>query len=486
MSFHATVHLSRPDALFIGGAWVAPATSAKHTIISPFDGRTVIEIAEAKAEDVERAVAAAATAFENGPWPRMQLSERLAVLSRWADAIEARVGDIATAHSAQIGIPISFSTAVASSAVVSLRNTIEFAGAYRFEEDRPAQGGLARISREPVGVVAAIVPWNFPSLLAMNKMAPALAVGCPVIVKPALEAPLDCLIFAECAQQAGFPEGVLSVLPADRAVGEHLIGDPRVDKVSFTGSTTAGKHIAARCMERVARVTLELGGKSAAIILDDFPLASAIPALVQMSTLFNGQACMGLTRVLVSRRRHDELAQGLAAAYGALKVGDPSDPATQIGPVASPAQAERVAGYIEAGKRSGARLMTGGIVNGCLVQPTVFANITNQMSIAREEIFGPVLVVQPYDSVDEAVAIANDSPYGLNGAIFTLDADLALTLARRIRAGSVAQNGMGPQAGLPFGGYKQSGLGREGGPEALDLYTEIKAIYLSSPPIAPR
>ncbi len=465
----------------MGGRWVEPSTGAVFPITNPANGQTMLAVAEAREADIDRAIAAAEAAFRDGPWPQMAVAERLAILARWADAIEARAGDLATAHTVQIGIPISFSCRVALGAATSLRHMIRAAQEYRFEEERPAAGGIARVTREPIGGVAAIVPWNYPSLLAMNKMAPALAAGCTVIVKPSPEAPLDCLILAECAEQAGFPDGVLSILTAGRDMGERLISDPRIDKVSFTGSTAAGKHIAARCMARVARVTLELGGKSAAIVLDDFPIAAAVPVLVGQSTLFNGQACMGLTRVLVSRQRQDELVTALAAAYQSLKVGDPFDPATQIGPVASPAQAARVAGYIDAGKEQGARLVTGGTVQGCFIQPTIFADVTNDMRIAQEEIFGPVLVVLPYDDVAHAIAMANDSPYGLNGAVFTTDQAQAVAIARRIRSGTVAQNGMGPQGGLPFGGFKQSGIGREGSAEALDHYTEIKTIYLSQP-----
>ncbi len=481
MTDHSVTFLTHADKLFIGGEWVDPATDARLAVVNPATDEIVATIAEAREEDMDRAVAAADRAFREGQWPRMSLEERLAVLERWGSAIEARTEDLAQAPTAQIGIPTSFARMLASSAAKSLRDHIAYARDYRWEEDRPAQGGIARLRREPVGVVAAIVPWNFPSVLGMNKMAPALAAGCTVVVKPSPEAPLDLLVMADCATEAGFPEGVLSILPAGREVGERLVRDPRIDKVSFTGSTAAGKRIGAICMERVGRVSLELGGKSAAIVLDDIPVAAAVQGIVPQSTLFNGQACMGLTRVLVPRARQDELVEALSQAYCALQVGDPYDPATQIGPVASPAQAKRVAGYIAVGKSEGARLATGGTVEGCFVTPTIFADVTNDMTIAREEIFGPVLAVLPYDTLDEAIAIANDSPYGLGGAVFTLDRDKALEVARRVRTGSIAQNGIGPQAGLPFGGFKQSGIGREGSPEVFDAYTELQTVYLMEP-----
>jgi aldehyde dehydrogenase (NAD+) len=267
-------------------------------------------------------------------------------------------------------------------------------------------------------------------------------------------------------------------------VGDRLVRDSRIDKVSFTGSTAAGKHIGAVCMERLARVSLELGGKSAAIVLDDLPVPSIVPTLVAMSTLLNGQACMGLTRILVSRQRQAELVEALAAAYAALKVGDPFSPATQLGPLASPRQRDRVEGYIARGIAEGACIATGGkrppsLERGYFVQPTVFTNVDPGMTIAQEEIFGPVVSVIAYDDVDHAINIANNSAYGLSGAVFTADREQVLKLARRIRTGTVAQNAIGPQAGQPFGGFKQSGIGREGSVEALDLFTEVKAIYLA-------
>lgn len=482
MTDHHVTFLSHSEKLFVGGEWGEPSTDARFKIVNPATGQTTAIVAEAREADMDRAIAAADLAFREGPWPRMSLEERLAVLERWADAIAARTEDLVAAPTAQIGVPTSFARAASGSAVHALQAHIAFARQYRWEEDRPVAGGIARLLRAPVGVVAAIVPWNFPAVLGMNKMAPALAAGCTVIVKPSPEAPLDLLVMAECAADAGFPQGVLSILPADRDVGDRLVRDARIDKVSFTGSTAAGKHIGAVCMERVARVTLELGGKSAAIVLDDCPIDVAVQGIVPLSTLINGQACMGLTRVLVSRARQDELVAALADAYRALTVGDPYDPATRIGPVASPAQAARVARYIEAGKAEGARLVTGGSVEGCFVEPTVFADVTSTMTIAREEIFGPVLAVLPYDSIDDAIAIANDSPYGLGGAVFTRDADAALAIARRVRTGTIAQNGLGPQAGMPFGGFKQSGIGREGSPEAFDAYTELQTVYLALPP----
>ncbi|MET0987626.1 MAG: aldehyde dehydrogenase [Steroidobacteraceae bacterium] len=479
-------HLAHPDKLFIGGQWVTPSTANTFAIVHPGTEEVAMRVAEAREADIDRAVAAARDAFDNGPWPRLAVAERVRYLRALAEQLDQRLDDLAIAHTLQIGVPISMSRATVPTIPADARAFADYADNYKFEEVRAAQGGHALVTREPIGVVAAIVPWNLPGHLGMIKMCPALLAGCTVVVKPSPEAPLDSLIIAECAEKIGLPEGVLSILPAGREVGDRLIRDLRVDKVSFTGSTAAGKHIGAVCMERVARVSLELGGKSAAIVMDDAPLAHVIPALVGMSTLLNGQACMALTRVLVSKARKPELVAALGAAYAALKVGDPFDPATRIGPLATAVQRERVERYIDSGVNEGARVVTGGkrpehLTQGYFVEPTVFTNVDNRMKIAQEEIFGPVISIIEYENEDHAVAIANDSLYGLSGAIFTADAKRALALARRIRSGTVAHNAMGPQACLPFGGYKQSGIGREGSPEGIDLYTEIKTIYLNGP-----
>jgi acyl-CoA reductase-like NAD-dependent aldehyde dehydrogenase len=478
--------LAHLDKLFIGGEWVEPSTSDTIAVVHPATGEIALRVAEAREADIDRAVAAARDAFDNGPWPRLSPAERANYLRRLADELDKRLEDLALAHTLQIGVPISMTRATATSVPADARAFADFADTYKFEETRAAKGGQALITREPIGVVAAIVPWNLPGHLGMIKICPALVAGCTVVVKPSPEAPLDSLIIAECAEKIGLPKGVLSILPAGREVGDKLIRDPRVDKVSFTGSTAAGKHIGAVCMERVARVSLELGGKSAAIVLDDAPLEQVVPALVGMSTLLNGQACMALTRILVSKKRKAELVEALGAAYASLKVGDPFDPTTHIGPLATKVQRDRVIGYIEKGRAEGAKVVTGGkapdgLDLGYYVQPTVFADVDTKMTIAQEEIFGPVVSVIAYEDEDDAVRIANDSLYGLNGAVFTPDADRALAIARRIRTGTVAHNAMGPQSCMPFGGYKQSGFGREGSPEGIDLYTEIKTIYLNRP-----
>jgi acyl-CoA reductase-like NAD-dependent aldehyde dehydrogenase len=389
---------------------------------------------------------------------------------------------------AEMGSPISFSRfAQATLPSVLLRSLADVAEAYPWEEVRPgAFGADILVRREPVGVVAAIVPWNMPQFLIAGKLGPALLAGCPVIVKPAPETPLDALLLAELVEELDLPPGVVSVLPGGADVGEALVGHPGIDKVAFTGSTAAGRRVAATCGAALKRVSLELGGKSAAIVLDDAD-AAAVAQGVKVAGLMNsGQACVAQTRVLVPAARHDELVEALAAMVAALPVGDPEDRATEIGPLVARRQQERVRGYIEAGTREGARLVVGGtdlpedLDRGWYVRPTLFADVDNAMTIAREEIFGPVLSVIPYVGDDDAVRIADDSDYGLSGSVWTADRERGLAVARRVRTGSFGVNqpySMDPAA--PFGGTKGSGIGRELGREGIDGYVEMKAISVA-------
>jgi acyl-CoA reductase-like NAD-dependent aldehyde dehydrogenase len=389
---------------------------------------------------------------------------------------------------AEMGSPISFSRfAQATLPTFLLRAFADLAEALPWEEGRPGSfGAEILVRREPTGVVAAIVPWNMPQFLIAGKLAPALLAGCPVVVKPAPETPLDALLLAEVADEAGLPPGLLSVLPGGVDVGEALVAHPGVDKVAFTGSTAAGRRVAAACGAALKRVSLELGGKSAAIVLDDADAATVARGVKLAGLMNSGQACVAQTRVLVPARRHDELVEALAEMVAGLPVGDPADRATEIGPLVARRQQERVRGYIEAGRREGARLVVGGtdlpdgVDRGWYVRPTLFAGVDNAMTIAREEIFGPVLSVIPYGDDDEAVRIADDSDYGLSGSVWTADRERGLAVARRVRAGSFGVNGpysMDPAA--PFGGMKDSGIGRELGREGLDGYTELKAISVA-------
>ena len=350
-----------------------------------------------------------------------------------------------------------------------------------------AAAGL--VAYEPVGVVVAIAPWNVPVNTMLHKVGPALLAGCTVIMKPSPETPLEAYIMAQCAHEVGFPPGVINMLCADRDVSDYLVQSPTVDKVAFTGSLAAGRRIAAVCADRIARVSLELGGKSAAIVLDDYDLDAAAQALVMGIAGMSGQNCAVLSRAFVSRERHDELVGKMKALAEGLKVGYSTEEDTQVGPLVAKRQRDRVEAMIAMGKEEGATLVTGGkrpahLERGYFIEPTIFANVDNSMRIAREEVFGPVICVIPYDDLDAAVAMANDSDFGLAGAVFTNDADQAYAVARRIRTGTVAQNGNLADFSLGFGGFKQSGVGREGGMAGLRAYFESKTILLEGMPEA--
>jgi aldehyde dehydrogenase (NAD+) len=475
------VSIRHPDRVYIGGEWIAPVRKGTLKVVYPATEEVVGHIAEAFEEEVDAAVAAARQAFDEGPWPRMVPAERAAIVRRLGEALRRRKSETALAWTMEMGAP-SMLTSLADPGLQYEYCSTQ-AASYPFEQQYPRDNGVALVRREAVGVVAAIVPWNSPLSLATYKIAPALTVGCTVIVKASPETPLDAYLVAECAEEVGLPPGVLNVIAADRTASEHLVKHPGVDKVAFTGSTAAGKRIAALCGGRLARCSLELGGKSAAIVLDDIDLPDVMPTLTRASLVNTGQACAGLTRHLVSRRRYKEFVDALTASFSAVKVGDPLDPATVVGPLAMKRQYERVLSYIEKGKAEGARVAVGGrrpagLDRGYYVEPTVFADADNMMAIAREEIFGPVVAVIPYDDLDDAVRIANDSDYGLNGSVFTKDAELAYDVARRVRAGNFTQNGWIFDSRFPFGGFKNSGIGRENGTMGMDAYTEVKTVYL--------
>jgi len=472
------------NQLFIGGDWVAPATSATLEVISPHTEEVIARVAAAAEADVDRAVAAARAAFDRGPWPRLSAAERADAMARLLAALQERSDEMATTITAEMGSPISFSRlGQVMAAHMVLDYFIGLTRTFRFEEVRDGMLGPALVRREPVGVVAAIVPWNVPLFVTMLKLAPALAAGATVVLKPAPETPLDAIQLADAIRAAQLPAGVVNIVPAGREVGEHLVRHPRIDKVSFTGSTAAGRRIAAICGELLKRVTLELGGKSAAIVLDDADLEQTIGGLLPAGMMNNGQACMAQTRVLASRRRYREVVDALAAAAGAMPVGDPMDPANLCGPLVAARQRDRVEGYLRLGREEGATVAVGGgrpahLRKGWYVEPTVFADVDNDMRIAREEIFGPVLVVIPYDDEADALRIANDSDYGLCGTVWTADVDHGLEIARQVRTGTYIVNGFTMEFGAPFGGFKCSGLGRENGPEGLGAYLEPKTINL--------
>jgi acyl-CoA reductase-like NAD-dependent aldehyde dehydrogenase len=356
------------------------------------------------------------------------------------------------------------------------------------EELRPGMlGGTSLVHRVPIGVVAAIVPWNYPQAVAFLKLAPLLAAGCTVVLKPSPETVLDSFLLAQSILDAGFPDGVINIVPGGRDLGAYLVSHPHVDKVSFTGSTAAGRHIGETCGRLLRPCTLELGGKSAAIVLDDADLQGNIESLFGATLMNNGQTCWLNSRVLAPKAKYDEVVDILAGLAGGVKIGDPLDPDTQVGPLVSERQRERVERYIAIGRSEGGRVVAGGgrptgLEGGFFVEPTVFADVDNQATIAQEEIFGPVLAVIPYSDVEEAIEIANDSDYGLGGTVWTSDKERGRAIAQRMESGTIGINSYVNDPTAPFGGIKASGLGRELGPEALAHYQSIRTVYLDPPP----
>jgi aldehyde dehydrogenase (NAD+) len=473
------------DKVFIGGDWVQPVGAESIAVISPLTEQEFARVPSASRADLDRAVSAARLAFDNGSWPRTTVEDRIATLLRLRDRFAARREELAQTITDEMGSPISFSRGLQTGVPIRMIEAqTEIAKTYPWRQLRPSAIGNGLVLREPKGVVVAIVPWNVPMMVTMAKLGPALLAGCCVILKPAPESPLSAYLLAELATEAGLPPGVLNVLPADREASEYLALHPDVDKVSFTGSTMAGRHLAERCGALLRPITLELGGKSAALFLDDADIAVGVEALRMGSLRNSGQVCSLKTRILVSKRREDEVLDALAALIDSMPVGDPNNAATQIGPMVSQRQRERVEGYIAKGLSDGARAVRGGVGRpdglnrGWFVRPTVLAGVDPDATVAQEEIFGPVLAVSTYDGEDEAIAIANNSIYGLNGAIFTGDIEKAITLAGRIKTGTVEINGSGVGFRSPIGGVKASGLGREGGLEGFDPYVEIKSIGL--------
>jgi betaine-aldehyde dehydrogenase len=470
------------DRFYIGGTWMAPAGSATIDIISPHTEEVVGRVPDGTPADMDRAVAAAREAFDSGPWPRMAPVDRAAIVAKLAGLYAARINDFAELITAEMGSPITFSrVAQAQRPQLMLSYFADLGKTFAWEDDRPGMFGPVTVRREPVGVVAAIMPWNVPQFTTISKLAPALVAGCTVVLKPAPETPLDAYLLAELIHEAGVSPGVVNVVPAGRETGEYLVSHPGVDKVAFTGSTAAGQRVGSICGQQVKRCSLELGGKSAAIILDDADLAATVGRLEMASLMNNGQACVAQTRILASRSRYDETVEALVAMVSGLTMGDPADPATKIGPLAAKRQRDRVEGYIKSGQDEGAKVVTGGSGasgrrKGWYVAPTVFAGVDNSMRIAREEIFGPVLAVIPYEDEDDAIRIANDSDYGLAGTVWTADTERGMEVARRVRTGSFGVNLYMIEPCAPFGGYKASGIGRELGPEGLMGYLEYKSI----------
>jgi acyl-CoA reductase-like NAD-dependent aldehyde dehydrogenase len=468
------------DQLFIGGRWQPPSSARRISVISPHTEEPIGEAPDAAPEDVDRAVAAARDAFDNGPWPRLSVSERMEKVEKLTAVYAVDVDEMADLITAEMGSPRSFSRlGQAAGALAQMHLVMATAREFPWTERRQGLFGEVHVRRAPVGVVGAIVPWNVPQFLIMPKLIPALIAGCTVVVKPAPETPLDALWLAEMLEEIDLPDGVVSILPGGRDTGESLVTHRGVDKIAFTGSSATGRRIAALCGEQLKRVSLELGGKSAAIVLDDADIGHTVKSLKTAGLMNNGQACVAQTRILVSERRHDEVVDALAEMMSGLRVGDPTDEGTDIGPLVAQRQQHRVQGYIQAGLDEGARIVVGGADKpydrGWYVRPTLFADATNDMRIAREEIFGPVLTVLKYSDERDAVRIANDSDYGLAGSVWTNDIAHGLEIAEQVRAGTYGINMYTLDTSCPFGGFKQSGIGREFGAEGLSEYVEFQS-----------
>ncbi|CPR00699.1 aldehyde dehydrogenase family protein [Mycobacterium bohemicum DSM 44277] len=473
------------DKLFIGGRWTEPSTSEVIEVHCPATGEYVGKTPLAAAADVDAAVAAARAAFDSGPWPTTPPKERAAILANALKLLEERKDKFTAVLAAETGQP---PTGVETMHWMSTMGAMGYfagpaADEVKWKEIRNGGYGQTIVYREPIGVVGAIVAWNVPLFLAVNKLGPALLAGCTVVLKPAAETPLSANLLAEALAEAGLPEGVLSVVPGGIETGQALTSNPDVDLFSFTGSSAVGKEIGRRAAEMLKPCTLELGGKSAAIVLEDVDLASAIPMLVFSGIMNTGQACVAQTRILAPRSRYDEIVEAVSNFVQMLPVGKPDDPAAQIGSLISEKQRARVEGYIAKGVEEGARLVCGGgrpegLDGGFFVQPTVFADVDNKMTIAQEEIFGPVLSVIPYDTEEDAIKIANDSAYGLAGSVWTSDVPHGIEIAQQIRTGTYAINWYAFDPCCPFGGYKNSGIGRENGPEGVEHFTQQKSVLM--------
>ncbi|KIQ17548.1 aldehyde dehydrogenase [Rhodococcus sp. MEB064] len=486
-----SVTVDRPSSLdrtrfFIDGEWVDPVRIELRDQIEAATGERLGVAALAGEADIDRAVRAARRALDEGPWGRTTAAERATVLRAFADALDARAGDTATLVSRENGMILGLSHALNGGAPGALlRMYADIVEALPLESVRPSQAGSTIVRRLPVGVVGAIAPWNFPQALAMFKIAPALAAGCTVVLKPSPETALDSYVFADAALEAGLPAGVLNIVLGDRDAGAALVSHPLVDKIAFTGSTEAGRIIGQECGRLLRRSTLELGGKSAAIVLEDADIDTVLAGLDNASFLNNSQTCTTQSRILVARSRYEEVVEAIGHFADSYVLGDPLDAATTMGPMATSGHRDKVLGYIDIAKNSGARLVAGGerpahLDRGWFVQPTVFADVDNGDRLAREEVFGPVMALIPFEDDADAVRMANDSNYGLGGSVWSADEDRALAVARQVRTGTIGLNYYTLDLGAPFGGFKDSGLGRELGPEGINAYLEYQSVYAST------
>jgi aldehyde dehydrogenase (NAD+) len=472
------------DSLFIGGEWASPAGKDRLEVISPITESVVGSVPLATTQDVDVAVRSARDAFEDGEWTRLSPVERGAYLQRIVEILAPRLEEMAHLQVDEMGSPYSFISRATGGIFHSVDREIEAVAKIPAAELRDGAAGKVLVRRRPIGVVAAIIPWNAPVPLVISRMIPVLLTGCTLVLKPAPETPLSAYIVAEAAEEAGLPKGVFSIVAGGRDLGEYLISHPGIDRVTFTGSSAAGARVASVCGEHLKLATMELGGKSAGIILEDCDLDARMPALLDSSLPNNGQVCYATTRLLVPQSRASEIVERLVATVGEMKVGDPHEADTAFGPLVAERQRQRVEGYIASGREQGAKVVLGGgrpsdRPTGWYVEPTIFTNVTPDMRIAREEIFGPVLSVLEYATEDDAVALANDSEFGLGGGVFTEDVEHAIEIAGRIQTGTCRINEAPPGGGgEPFGGCKRSGVGRERGREGYEGYWELQSIAL--------
>ncbi|MCW2756776.1 MAG: Betaine-aldehyde dehydrogenase [Nocardioidaceae bacterium] len=471
---------------FINGEWVDPLGTETHHSLEAATGDSLGTASLGTDADIDRAVRAAREALDNGPWGRTTAAERADYMHKFAAALLARADATSTLVSRENGMPIGLSTAFNGAAPAGLLQMYaELVKTLDLEEVRPSASGATIVRREPVGVVGAIAPWNYPQVLAMMKIAPALAAGCTIVLKPSPETALDSYVMGDAAIEAGLPPGVFNIVLADREAGASLVSHPLVDKIAFTGSTAAGRIIGAECGRLIRRCTLELGGKSASIFLEDGDIDTFLGGIGMASFMNNSQTCTTQSRILAPRSRYDEVVDALAGWTNQQTIGNPLDPSVTMGPMASEKHLERVMGYIDIAKQSNARLVSGGgrpkgQDKGWFVEPTIFADVDNHDRLATEEVFGPVMEVIPFYDDADALRIANDSNYGLGGSVWSADECRGLDVARRVRTGTIGVNYYNLDLGAPFGGMKDSGIGREMGPEAINPYLEYKSIYASA------
>jgi acyl-CoA reductase-like NAD-dependent aldehyde dehydrogenase len=482
---HLDVEIPGLDALFVGGEWVRPSGAGSIDVVMPSTGSVVATVPSPDIADADAAVHAARQSFDDGPWPDLSVAERIEVCTRFADELEARMDSLNRAWAFESGFPLSHSAMINTGAAKLIwRQALAYAADLPWEEERSDGGSEVLLQRSPVGVVLGIITYNGPVPLMGMKIIPALLAGCSVVVKAAPESQLTTRLIADAARAAGFPPGVFSMLAAETETSKHLVGHPGVDMVHMTGGTAVAVDVVTRTASRLARTALELGGKSPAIILDDANLEDVLPTLVPAAIGGVGQVCVALSRVLVSRARYDEVVERLAQEIGKYPLGDPFDESTALGPLGNERARQRTEAMLARAQEQGAKVVAGGrrppeLTDGFYFEPTLLRDVTTDMDIAQEEVFGPITCVIAYDNVEDAIRLANDTKFGLAASVYSQDKAAALAVAKRIRSGGVAVNLAGVCLTQPFGGVRQSGWGRECGPEGILEFTDLKQILLS-------